>query len=131
MLMSAFHSAAWLKLISSRRSGAHRNPARLVTPIGSMPGAKSSSRRAGRHAGRATQSRNQRKDDHGNQHFVPAESRFARGMACRPRTALLAKGRAMTHELDALRADGFQVHIFASESVSKVMKHERSDARAA
>jgi hypothetical protein len=25
MLMSAFHSAPWLKLISSRRSGAHRS----------------------------------------------------------------------------------------------------------
>jgi len=32
MLMSAFHLAPWLKLISSRRSGAHRNPAALVTP---------------------------------------------------------------------------------------------------
>ncbi|MGO8921015.1 MAG: hypothetical protein ACLQJR_34415 [Stellaceae bacterium] len=50
MLMSAFHSAPWLKLISSRRSGAHRNPATLVTPTVRCPGAKSSSRRAGRHA---------------------------------------------------------------------------------
>ena len=28
LLMSAFHSSAWLKLISSRRSGAHQPPSR-------------------------------------------------------------------------------------------------------
>ena len=48
LLMSAFHSAPWLKLISSlrgtRRSGdqpADRNPAKLVTLTASMPGLKS------------------------------------------------------------------------------------------
>ena len=48
LLMSAFHSAPWLKLISSlrgtRRSGdqpADQNPAKLVTLTASMPGLKS------------------------------------------------------------------------------------------
>jgi len=48
LLMSAFHSAPWLKLISNlrgvRRSGdhpAHRNPATLVTLTAAMSGAKS------------------------------------------------------------------------------------------
>jgi hypothetical protein len=39
MLMSVFHSAPWLKLISSRRSGAHRNLATLVTPTVRCPSA--------------------------------------------------------------------------------------------
>ena len=33
LLMSTFHAAPWLRLISSRRSGAHR---RLVTPLGEL-----------------------------------------------------------------------------------------------
>ena len=37
MLMSAFHSAPWLKLISSRRSGARRNPAAPVVPTVRCP----------------------------------------------------------------------------------------------
>jgi hypothetical protein len=94
MLMSAFHSAPWLKLISSRRSGAHRHPATLVTPTVRCPARSLAHDEPGDTPKRATQSRNQRKGDHRNQHFVPAESRFARGMGI-GRRALIVCGEAL------------------------------------